>query len=153
MLVDNDMLYYQSYGFSSSHEQMWELDHKESWVPKNQCFQTVVLEKTLESPLVFKGIKPVNLKWNQPWVFLGKTDAETEGPILWLSNLKSQLTGKDLDAGKDWEQWEKGVAGDEMVRYHHWLIGHEFEPTPGDNGGQRRLVCCSPWHHKELDMT
>ena len=130
----------------------------ESWTTKKVECQRInafklVLEKTLESPLVFKGIKAVNLKWNQPWVFIGKTDAETEGPILWLSNLKSQLTGKDLDAGKDWGQWEKGVAEDEMVRYHHWLVGHEFEPTPGDNGGQRRLVCCSPRHRKELDMT
>ena len=100
--------YSQSYGFSSSHIRMWELDHKEGWVPKNWCFQTVVLEKTLESPLGCKEIKPVN-KGNQPWIFILRTDAET--PILWLPDRKSHLKGKDLDAGKDWGQQEKGMIG------------------------------------------
>ena len=104
--------YSQSYGFSSSHVWMWELDHKEGWVQKNWSFWTVVLEKTLESPLDSKGIKPVHPKGNQPWIFIGKTDAEA--PILWLPEAKSQLTGKDPDAGKDWRQKER-AAEDEMV--------------------------------------
>ena len=109
-------LYCQRYDFSSSHVWMWELDHKEGWVPNNWCFQTVVLEKTLESPLDSKKIKPVNPKWNQPWIIIGRTDAKAETPMLWLLNGKSQLTGKDLGAGKDWRQKEKGVTEDEMVR-------------------------------------
>ena len=100
--------YSQSYGFSSSHVWKWELDHKESWVPKNWCLQTVVLERTLESPLDSKEIKPVNPKGNQPWIFIGRTDAKTEAPILWPPNAKSWLIGKDPDAGKDWGQEEKG---------------------------------------------
>ena len=109
-------LYSQSYGLSSSHVQMWELDHKEGWVPKNWGFQIVVLEETLESPLDCKEIKPVNSKWNQLWIFIGRTDAEAEAPKFWPSDVKSQLTGKDLDAGKDWRQKEKGMTEDEMVR-------------------------------------
>ena len=100
-------MYSQRYGFSSSHERMWELDHKEGWVPKNWCFWTVVLEKTLESPLDCKEIQPDNPKGNQPWIFIGRTDAEAETPKLWPPDVKNWLFGKDLDAGKDWS-WEKG---------------------------------------------
>ena len=108
----------------SSHVQLWELDHKESWAPKNWHCQIVVLEKTLESPLGCKEIKPVNPKGNQPWVFIGKTDAKA---ILWLPDMKSWLIGKDPDAGKDWRQEEKRVTEDEIVGWHHPLNGHEFE--------------------------
>ena len=125
-------LYSQSYGFSSSRVQMWVLDHKEGWVLKNGCFQTVVLEKTLERPLESKEIKPVNPKGNKPWIFIGRTDAETEAPILCLPNMKSHLfIGKDSSAGKDWGQEETGTTEDEMVGWHHWLNGYEFEQTPG----------------------
>ena len=95
---------------------MWELDHKEGWAPKNWCFQTVVLEKTLESPLDYREIKLVNPKRKQPWIFIGKTDAKAEAPVLWPPDLKSLLLGKDPDAGKDWRQKEKGAAEHEMVR-------------------------------------
>ena len=115
----------QGYGFSSSHVWMWELDYKESWVPKNWCFLTVVLEKTLESPFDFKEIKPVKTKGNQSWIIIGRTDAEV--PILWPPDIKSQLTWKDPDAGKDWRQEEKETTEDEMVGWHHRLDGHEFE--------------------------
>ena len=141
------------YGFSSGHVWMWELDHKECWVPKNWCFQTVVLEKTLESPLDRKEIKPVNPKGNQPWVFTGRTDAEAETPILWPFYAKSQLIGKDPDAGKDWRQEEKGMTEDETVGWHHQLNGHEFEQTSRDGEGQGGLACCSPRGHEELHMT
>ena len=110
---------------------MWELDHKESWALRNWCFWTVVLEKTLESPLDCKEIKPINPKGNQPWIFIGRTDAEAEAPILWLPDVMNWLIGKDPDAGKDWGQGEKGMTGDEMVGWHHWLDGHEFEQAPG----------------------
>ena len=122
---------------------MWELDHKEGWVLKNRCFR-IVLEKTLESPLDFKEIKPVNPKGNQPWIFIGRTDAEAEAPILWPLDVKRRLTGKDPNAGKDWRQ-ERGVAKDEMVGRHHWLNRHESERTPGACEGQGSLECCSPW--------
>ena len=112
----------QSYGFSSSHVWMWELDNKEGWALKNWYFQTVVLEKTLESSLDSKKIKPVNRKGNQTWIFIGRTDAEA--PILWPSDVKSQLTGKDPDAEKDWRQVEKGTTEDEMFGWHHRLDGH-----------------------------
>ena len=102
--------YSLSYGFSSSHVWMWELDHKEGWAVKNWCFWTVVLEKTLESPLENKEIKSVNLKGNQPWIFFGRTDAEAEAPILWPPDVKSQITGKDPDAGKDCRQEDKGMT-------------------------------------------
>ena len=115
----------QSYGFSSSH--VWELDYKESWGLKNWFFWTVVLEKTLESPLDFKEIQPVHPKGNQSWIFIGRTDTEAETPILWPPDVKSWLIGKDPDAGKDWRQEEKGTTEDEMVGWHHWLNGHEFE--------------------------
>ena len=143
----------QSDGFSSSHVQMWELYHKEGWVPKNWCFQIVVLEKTLESPLDSKEIKSVNPKRNQPWIFIGRTDAEAEAPILWPPDVKSWLIGKEPDAGKDWRQKEKRAAEDEMVAWHHWLNGHEFKQTLKYNGKQRSLAWCSLWSHKELDPT
>ena len=141
----------QSYGFSSSHVWMWELDYKESWVPKNWCFWTVVLEKTLASPLDCKEIQPVHPKGNQSWIFIGRTDAEAETPILWPPDGKNWLTRKDPDAGKDWRQEEKVTAEDEMVGWHHRLNGHEFEHTPGVGDRQGSLVCCSPRGYKESD--
>ena len=117
----------QCYGFFSSHIWMWELDHKESWAPKNWCFQTVVLKNALESPLDSKKIKPVNPKGNQPWIFIGRTYAEAEAPILGPCDVKNWLLRKDPDAGKDWRQEERGMTEDEMVGWHHWLNGHEFE--------------------------
>ena len=117
----------QSYGFSSSHVWMLELDYKESWALKNWCFWTVVLEKILESPLDCKEIQPVNPKGNQSWIFIGRTDAEAETPILWPPDVKGWLTGKDPDAKKVWRQEEKGTAEDEVVGWYHWLNGREFE--------------------------
>ena len=117
----------QSYGFPSSHVWMWALDHKEGWVLKNWCFWTVVLEKTLERPLDCREIKPVNPKRNQSWIFIGRTDAEAETPILWPPDVKNWLIRKDPDAGKDWRQEEKGSTEDEMVGWHHQLNGHESE--------------------------
>ena len=119
--------YSQSYGFSSSHVQMWELDHKEDWMPKNWCFQTVVPEKTLESPLDCKEIQSVNPKGNPPSIFIGRTVAEAEAPIFWPPDSKSQLIGKDPEPGQDWRQKEKRTAEDEMARQHHWLNGHECD--------------------------
>ena len=110
---------------------MWELDYKESWAQKNGCLWTVVLEKTLESPLDCKEIQLVHPKGNQSWVFSGRTDAEAETPVLWPLDAKSWLMWKEPDAGKDWGQEEKGMTEDEMVRWHHWLNGHEFGKTPG----------------------
>ena len=106
---------------------MWELDYKESWTPKNWCFWTVVLEKTLKSPLDSKEIQLVNPKGDQSWIFIRRTDAEAGTPILWPPNVKSLLTGKDPNTGKDWRQEEKGMTEDEMVGWHHQLNGHEFE--------------------------
>ena len=117
----------QSYGFSSSHVQMWELNHKELWALKNWCFHIVRLEKTLESPLNSQEIKAVTPKGNQPWKFLWRNDAEAKVPIPWPPDAKSQLIGKDPDAGKDWGQEEKGATEDEMVGWNHILNGHEFE--------------------------
>ena len=117
----------QGYGFSSSHVWMWELDSKESWVPKNWCFCTVSLEKTLESPLDYKEIQSVYPKGHQSWVFIGRTDVEAETPILWPPDAKNWLTGKVPDAGKDWRREEKGTTEDEMVGWHHWLNRHESE--------------------------
>ena len=119
-----------------------ELDYKEGWALKNCCFWTVVLEKTLKNPLDSKEIKPVNPNGNQSWIFIGRTDAEA--PILWPPYVKSQLIGKDPDAGKDWGHEEKGTTGDEVVQWPHWFIGHEFEQTPGHGEGQGSLACCSP---------
>ena len=143
----------QGYGFSSSHVQMWELDYKESWALKNWCFWTVVLEKTLESPLDCKDIQPVHPKGNQSWMFIGRTDVEDETPILWSPDAKNCLIWKDSDAGKDWSQEEKGMTEDEIIGWHHWLNGHEFEQAPVVGDGQGGLACCSPWGLKELDMT
>ena len=127
----------------------------ESWtIKKAECQRfDVVLEKTLESPLDCKEIKPVNFKENQPWIFIGRTDAEAETPIFWPPDVKNRLIGKDPDAGKDWRQEEKGMTEDEMVGWHHRHNGHEFEQAPGVGEGQGSLACCSPWGHKELDMT
>ena len=126
---------------------------KEGWAPKNWCFWIMVLEKTLQSPLDSKEIKPVHPKGNQPWIFIGRTDAETEAPILWSPDAKSPLTGKDPDAGKDWGQEEKGVAEDETAGWHDQLNGHEFEQIPRDSEGQGSPVCCSPQGSKESDTT
>ena len=139
----------QGYGFSSSHVWMWELDYKESWVLKNWCFWTVVLEKTLESPLDCKEIQLVNPKGNQSWIFIGRTDVEAETPILGLPDPKNWLIGKDPDAGKDWRQEEKGTIDDEMVGWHHWFDGHEFEQALVCGDGHESPECCSPWGHKE----
>ena len=120
---------------------IWELDYKESWAPKNWCFWTVVLEKTLESPLDFKEINPVNPKGSQSWIFIGNADAEAEAPILWPSNMKSWLIGKDPDAGKGWRQEEKGAKENQMVGWHHPLNGHEFEQT------LEMMKDREAWHH------
>ena len=136
----------------SSIVHMWELDHKKDWVPKNWCFRTVVL-KTLESPLDSKEIKPVNAEGNKTWLFIGRADAGAEASILCPPVEESWLTGKDLDAGKDWGQEEKGATEDARVGWHHWLNGHGLEQTQGDNEGQGSLACYSPWGGKELDMT
>ena len=130
----------QGYGFPSGHVWMWELDYKESWALKNQCFWTVVLEKSLESPLDCKEIKLVNPRGNQSWLFIGRTDVEAETPALSPADVNNWLTGKDPDAGKDWRQEEKGTTEDEMVGWHHWLDGHEFEQAPGVGDGQEA------WH-------
>ena len=143
----------QSYGFSSSCVWMWESEYKESWVPKNWCFWSVVLKKTLENPLGCKEIQPVNPKGNQSWIFLGRTDAEAETPILWPPDVKNWLTGKDSNAGKYWRQEEKGTTEDKMVGWHHWLDRHEIEQAPGVSDGQGSLAFCSPWSCKESDMT
>ena len=137
--------------FSSSHVQMWKLDHKEGWVPKNWCFWTVVLEKTLESSLDCKEVQPVHPKGSQSWIFIGKTDDEAEAPILWPPDGKKWLIEKDPSAGKDWREEVKGATEDEMVRWHHGLSGHDSEQTLGDSEGQGSLAC--PRGHKELDMT
>ena len=129
-----------------------ELDHKEGWAWKNCCFWTVVLEKTLESTLVYREIKPVNPKEKQPWIFNGRTDAKADAPNLWPHDAKSWLIGKDPDAEKDRRQ-EKETAEGEMVRSHQRLNGHEFEQTLRDSKGQGSLVCCIPWGCKESGTT
>ena len=131
---------------------MWELDHEEGWA-QNWRFWTVVLEKILESPLGSGDIIPVHLKGNQSWIFIGRTDAEAETPILWPPDVKNGLIGKDTDAGKDWRQEEKGTIEDEMVGWHHWLYGHESEHSLRVGDGQGSLVCCSSWGCKESNMT
>ena len=145
-------LYSQNYDFSSSHVQMWQMNHREGWAPKDWCFWTAVLEKTLEGPLDSKEIKPVNPKENKPQIFIGRTNAEAEALILWPPDAKSWITGSDLDAGKYWRQEEKGMTKDE-IGWHHWPNEHEFEQTPGDGEGQRSLEFFSPWGCKELDTT
>ena len=143
----------QGYGFYSGHVWMWELDYEESWALKNWCFWTVVLEKTLESPLDCKEIQPVHLKGSQSWIFIGRNDSEVEAPILWQPDVKSSLIREDPDARTDWRQEEKGMTEDKTVGWHHQLDGHELEQAPGVSEGQGSLACCSPWDCKELDMT
>ena len=135
------------------HVWIWKLDYKENWVLKNWCFWTEVLEKTLDSPLDCKEIQPVHPKGNQSWIFIGRTDAEVEAPILWPPDVKNWLIGKDPDAGKDWRQEEKGITEDEMLGWHRWLDGHEFEQALGVGDAQGSLVHHSPWDHKESDTT
>ena len=132
---------------------MWELDCEESWAPKNWCFWSVVLQKTLESPLDWKGIQPFHSEGDQPWNFFGMNDAEAETPVLWPPHAKSWLIGKDSDAGRDWRQEEKEMAEYEMAGWHHWLNGHEFEGTPGAGEWQGGLECCNLWGRKESDKT
>ena len=145
----------------SFHVWIWELDYKEGWMPKNWCFWTVVLGKTLESPLDCKEIQPVNHckeiqpvnpKGNQPWKLIGRNDAEAETPVLWPPDAKNRLNGKHPDAGKDW-RWEKGTTEDEMVGWHHRRDGHVFEKAPGVGDGQKSLACCSLWSCKQSDTT
>ena len=143
----------QGYSFSSSHVWMWELGHKEEWVLKNRCSWIVVLEKTLESPLDCKEMQQVHSEGDQPWDFFGRNVAKAESPVLWPSHVKSWLTGKDSDSGRDWGQEEKGMTEDEMAGCHHWLNGHESEWTPGVGDGQGGLVCCDSWGHKESNTT
>ena len=138
----------QGYGFSSGHVWMWEMDCEESWAPKNWCFWTVVLEKTTESPLDCKEIQPVHPEGNQSWVFIGRTDAEAETPILWLPDAKNWLIWK---SERGWGQEEKGMTEDEVVGWHHWLNGHEFWWTLGVGDGQGALACCGSGGHKESD--
>ena len=132
---------------------MWELDCEEGWAPKNWCFWTVVLEKTLESPLDCKEIQPVQSEGDQPWDFFGRNDAKAETPVLWPPHAKSWLSGKDSDAGKDWGQEEKGMTEDQIAEWHHRLDGHEFGCTPGVGDGEGSLACCNSWGRKESDTT
>ena len=143
----------QGYSFSSGHVWMWELDCEEGWALKNWCFWTVVLEKTLESPLNCKEIQPVHSKGDQSWVFFGRIHAKAETPILWPPDAKSWLIGKDSDAGRDWGQEEKGMTEDEMAGWHHGLDGRESEWTPGVGDGQGGLACCDSWGRKESNTT
>ena len=131
---------------------MWELDCEESWALKNWCFWTVVLEKTLESPLDCKEIQPVHSE-EQPWDIFGRNDAKAETPVLWPPHAKSWLSGRHFDAGRDWGQEQKGTTEDEMAGWHHRLDGRAFEWTPGVGDGQGGLVCCDSWGQKESDMT
>ena len=143
----------QGYGFCSSHVWMWELDYKKSREQKNWCFWTMVLDKTLESPMNCKEIQPVHSEGDQPWVFFGGNDAKAETPVLWPPHEKSWLIGKDSEAGRDWGQEEKGMTEDEMAGSHHRLDGRESEWTPGVGDGQGGLACCNSWGHKESDKT
>ena len=143
----------QRYGFSSGHVGMWKLDYKESWVPKNWCFWTVVLEKTLESPLDCKEIQAVHPKGDQSWEFIGRTDVEAETPILWPPDAKSWLIWKDPNTGRDWGQEEERTTEDETAGWHHRLDGHGFGWNPGVGDGQGGLACCGSWGRKESDMT
>ena len=137
--------YSQSYGFSNSHVWMWLFDYKEGWVPKNWCFKLWCWRRLLRVPWTAKG--------NQPWIFIGRTDAEAESSNTLATWCKETTTGKDPDAGKEWGQEEKRATEDEIVGWHHWLDGHEFEQTLGDSKGQGSLACWSPWDHKESDTT
>ena len=139
--------------FSSGHVWMWELDYKEGWAQKKWCFWTVVLEKTLESPLDCREIQPVHSEGDQPWDFFRRNDAKAETPVLWPPHMKSWLIRKDSDIGRDWGQEEKGTTEDEMAGWHHQLDGREFGWTLGDGDGQGGLACCDSWGRKELDTT
>ena len=143
----------QGYGSSCGHAWMWELDCEEGWALKNWCFWTVVLEKTLVSPLDCREIQPVHPKGNQSWVFFGSTDVKAETPILWPPHAKSWLIGKDSDARRDWGQEEKGMTEDEVAGWHHQLDERESRWTPGDGDGQWGLACCNSWGREELDTT
>ena len=143
----------QGYGFSNGHVWMWELDCEEGWAPKNWCFWTVVLEKTLKSPLDYKEIQPVHSEGDQPWDFFGRNDAKAETPVLWLPHVKSWLIGKDSDGGRDWRQEEKGTTKDEMAGWHHQLDGCESVWTLGVGDGQGGLMCHNSWGCKESDTT
>ena len=143
--------YSQSYSYSSSHVQMWELDRQEGW--RIDAFELWCWRKLLRVPWTARTIKLIYPKANQSWIFIGRTDAEAEASILWPLDVKNQLTEKDPDAGKDWGQEEKGVTEDEMVGWHHQLDEHEFEQILGADEGQGGLSCCSSWGHKELDTT
>ena len=161
LTLDERYLYYfankgtssQGYGFSSSHVWMWKSGCEESWALKNWCFWTVVLEKTLESPLDCKEIQLVPSKGDQPWDFFGRNDAKAETPVLWPPHAKSWLIGKDSDPGRNWGQEEKGTTEDEMAGWHHWLDGRESAWTSGVVDGQWGLACCDSLSHKESDMT
>ena len=132
---------------------MWEMDHKEGWMPRNWCFWIMVPERTLQSPLDSKEIQTVNPQGSQPWISIGRTNAEAKATILWPPDANRWLTGRDPEAGKEWRQ-EKGVSTeDEMVGWHYWFNGHEFKQAPGDSEGQGSLACCSPCSWKELDTT
>ena len=150
---DYELLMQKGLQFSSIHVWMWTLDYKESWTQKNWCFWTVILEKTPESPLDCKEIQPVHSKGDQSWVFIGRTDAKAETPVLWPPHAKSWLIGKDPDAGRFWGQKEKGTTEDELAGWHHQLDGHEFGWTQGVGDGQGGLACCDSWGHKESDTT
>ena len=132
---------------------MWELDHKESWAPKNWCFWIVMLEKTLESPLDCTEIQPVLPKEDQSWVFIARTNVEAETLKLWPPHAKSWLIGKDPDAGTDWGQEEKGTTEDEMFGWHHRLDGCGSELTPGVGDGPGGLACCGWWGHNDWTWT
>ena len=132
---------------------MWELDCEEGWALKNWCFWTMVLEKTLESPLNCKDIQPVHSEGDQPWDFFGRNDAKAETLVFWPPHEKSWFIWKDSDAGRDWGQEEKGMTEDEMAGWHHWLNGVEFQQTPGVGDRQGGLACCSLWGHKQSDTT
>ena len=144
--------YSQSYGSSSSHVWMWELDHKEGWEPKNWCFWTVVLGEDSWESLGLQGDQQVHPKGNQSWIFIGRTDGVAEAPILWPPNVRSQFILKDPGSGKDWRQ-EKQTTEDEMVGWHHRLNRHESEQAPGDGERQGSLACCSPWGRKKSYTT
>ena len=155
---NSDIVYFgglqnHCYGFSCGHVWMWELDCEDSRTLKNWCFWTVVLEKTLESPLGCKDIQPVHSKGDQSLVFFGRNDAKAETPVLWPPHVKSWLIGENSDAGRDWGQEEKGTTEDEMAGWHYRFDGREFEWTPGVGDWQEGLVCCNSWGRKESDTT
>ena len=143
----------QGYGFSCGHVWMWDLDCEEGWAQKNWCFWTVVLEKTLESPLDCMEIQPVHSEGDQPWDFFGRNDAKAETPVLWPPHAKSWLIGKGSDAGRDWGLEEKGTTEDEMAGWHQWIDEHESGWTLGVGDGQGGLACYDSWGRKESDMT